>query len=253
MNKVFDAYATYYDLFYTEKDYDAESAYIDFLLQRYYPNCHELLELGSGTGGHAIRLAERGYRLTGVDISNTMIERARHRAESSSAVQALDFHTGDLRSYTNSKTYDAVLALFHVMSYQTTDSDLESGFQTASKHLKCGGLFIFDYWYGPGVISDPPSVRIREVNECNTHVIRTSVPNWRQDEHIVDVNFNIQVEHDGAQSHIEECHSMRYLFLPEILTMLRTSNFIHVASHKWLTHNALDDSTWYGCTIARRA
>ena len=67
---VFDRYAQYYDLFYREKDYRGEVDYVDALIKRYATNdARTILDLGCGTGGHAVLLAQKGYHVTGVDRS----------------------------------------------------------------------------------------------------------------------------------------------------------------------------------------
>ena len=52
--------------------------------------------------------------------------------------------------------FDAIVFLFHVMSYQVTNKMLNEVFSNVFKHLNDGGLFIFDFWYGPAVLTDPP-------------------------------------------------------------------------------------------------
>ena len=65
---VFYSYAQYYDLLYREKDYPGEVDYVDALIKKYAVNdARTILDLGCGTGGHAILLARKGYRVTGVD------------------------------------------------------------------------------------------------------------------------------------------------------------------------------------------
>ena len=44
------------------------------------------------------------------------------------------------------------------MNYLTETSDMKTGFANAVRRLKPGGLFIFDTWYGPAVLSDLPKV-----------------------------------------------------------------------------------------------
>lgn len=75
MADVFDAYSSYYDLLYRDKDYAAEADYVAQLL-RTYGNAGDLLEFGSGTGRHGRLLSQRGYRVTGVERSAAMIARA---------------------------------------------------------------------------------------------------------------------------------------------------------------------------------
>jgi hypothetical protein len=42
------------------------------------------------------------------------------------------------------------------MSYQIETNEIEAVFKKVSEHLAIGGLFLFDFWYGPAVLSDSP-------------------------------------------------------------------------------------------------
>ena len=70
---VFDGYARYYDLLYRDKDYAAEARHVHDIIQRHSPGAHSILELGCGTGAHAIHLATMGYAIHGVDRSHEML------------------------------------------------------------------------------------------------------------------------------------------------------------------------------------
>jgi predicted TPR repeat methyltransferase len=74
--KVFDTYAEYYDLLYSEKNYAAEASYVAGLIRSSSADTHRLLELGCGTGGLAFELAKLGFDVTGVDLSECMLARA---------------------------------------------------------------------------------------------------------------------------------------------------------------------------------
>ena len=137
---VFDAYARYYDLLYREKDYAGEAAYVAGLLEKHGVRGKRILELGCGTGAHAEHLASRGYSVDGVDMSETMLAGAQARKARLPADVAarLSFGEGDARRVRKDKTYDAVIALFHVASYQTSNADLRAMFDTAAAHLAAG-------------------------------------------------------------------------------------------------------------------
>ena len=148
---VFADYARYYDLLYRDKDYAAEAEYVAGLIRKFHPPARSILEFGSGTGIHAIHLAKRGYDVTGVDLSPDMVYIASSNVEAPPNPSHLTPHAsplfleGDIREIRLNKRYDAVIALFHVISYQTTNEDVTAAFETARHHLNPGGIFIFGY------------------------------------------------------------------------------------------------------------
>ena len=156
MSLIFDAYSTYYDLLYRDKDYAAESKFISEILESHIGSKKgSILELGCGTGIHAEHLSNMGFDVTGVDLSAKMIEVARSRS-SKTFNSKIKFAVSDVRSVRLNSKFDSVISLFHVASYQTSNFDILSMFETASTHLKSNGIFIFDCWYGPAVLSNPP-------------------------------------------------------------------------------------------------
>jgi hypothetical protein len=150
-------------------------------------------------------------------------------------------------------TYDVVLSLFHVMSYATANADQRAAFDSARAHLRAGGLFVFDFWYGPAVLSDRPRHVSKEVADDRISVTRSTTPVMLVNENCVDVCFDVRVTaRQGAEKHaFSERHRMRYLFLPEIDQALQVAGFGLVSSQAWLTRQALDDRTWYGCVVAQ--
>jgi len=60
-------YASAYDFLYQDKDYEKECDFIESIFVRYSGNVKRVLDLGCGTGGHALILVRRGYHIVGVD------------------------------------------------------------------------------------------------------------------------------------------------------------------------------------------
>ena len=104
------------------------------------------------------------------------------------------------------------------MSYQTSNDDVAAAFATAREHLKAGGAFIFDCWYGPAVLRQWPAVTEKILSDDSTEVHRTATPDIHVNENIVDVNYNVLVtdKSTGVTETLRETHRMRYLFAPEI-------------------------------------
>ncbi len=68
-----------------------------------------VLDVGCGTGRHAVELARRGCCVTGIDLSRGMLEQARRRAESAGV--AVDFRQGDATQFSVEQPFDAVICL----------------------------------------------------------------------------------------------------------------------------------------------
>lgn len=248
MSPVFDAYARYYDLFYCDKDYAGEAEYIAIHIRKHAPQAKRILELGCGTGAHAEHLARMGYTVHGVDMSEAMLARAEaRRAELPPEVAArLSFGSGDVRTVRMGENYDTVISLFHVISYQTSNADLAAAFETASAHLQPGGLFLFDFWYGPAVLTQKPEIRIKRLENNEIKVTRIAEPAMHVNENRVDVNYQvwIEIKESGAVEQVLETHKMRYLFLPEITRLLDSCELAMLEAREWLTDNSPGENSW---------
>jgi SAM-dependent methyltransferase len=254
---VFDAYARYYDLFYGDKDYAAEARYVAAHLRRHAPAAVRILELGCGTGSHAEHLARDGFTVHGVDMSKAMLARAAARKTHLPAEVAgrLSFGPGDARTLRTGEDYDAVVSLFHVMSYQATNADLAAAFSTAAAHLRPGGLFLFDFWYGPAVLGQRPEVRVKRLSDDEIDVTRVAEPVLREVENQVDVNYTvfIQIKATGNVEQVRETHRMRYLSLPE-LALLRAGTFEERATLAWMGEAPPSLQSWAAFQVlVRRA
>ncbi len=253
--KQFEEYARYYNLFYSDKDYSGEAKTVDHLIKKYgsYTGSNtplSLLNLGCGTGRHDRELSRLGYNTKGVDLSKEMID----IAVKNYGTDQVQFDVGDIRSYSDKVSYDICTSLFHVISYQNSNEDLTAAFATANRALKENGLFIFDCWYGPGVLSDKPAVRIKRVEDRDKIFIRHAVPDVFPEQDLVYVNYEVIVidKTSGISESFTESHHMRYLFTPEIKLMLELNGFELICC---LDCNTLDDVTfdsWTAYFIARK-
>lgn len=252
----FDNYSQYYDMLYHDKNYEAEAEYVSLLLKRYYPAAYSLCEMGCGTGRMARLMVDKGYSLHGVDMSAQMLAEAERMKLilPNSQAERLIFSQGDVRNVRFLSTFDCVISLFHVMSYQQTNDDLQAAFMTAGCHLKQGGLFIFDFWYGPAVLSQQPALRIKRCNNHEIRLIRIAEPNMRFNENLVDVNYHLLIieEKTGLCREVFETHTMRYLFLPEIKAFLCEAGFELCDTQAWLTGEKPGTDSWGVCCVARK-
>lgn len=224
---VFGTYATYYDMLYQDKDYEAECDFVERILGQHAQGpVKSILDMGCGTGGHAIPLIRRGYRVTGVDRSQDMLDIARTKSEAAGV--ELPLHTGDVRDLDLGQTFDAVIFMFAVMAYQTTNAGLNGALRSARRHLEPGGLVLFDTWYGPGVLADPPTDRIREMEDPDngSRIVRITEPTHDRLAQTVEVRFHVlHLQGERLLEEVHESHVMRYLFPQELDFHLEQAGF----------------------------
>ena len=246
-NAIFDAYSQYYDALYFDKDYRAETEYLTALLDQHGLNGRSVVEFGSGTGIHGSLLAERGYSVVGVERSLEMVTSARK-------LRGLKSIQGDICTIQLGRKFDAVLSIFHVISYQTTNEKLQAVFQNAAEHLDLGGLFVFDFWYSPAVYFQKPSVRIKRISNSSVHITRIAEPVLHENDNCVDVKYTVFARDlkNGNTHTFEETHPMRHFSLPEIELYARTTGFELVVAEEFLTSNVPSKDTWGVCVVLRK-
>jgi SAM-dependent methyltransferase len=235
---VFGAYARYYNLLYTDKDYAAEAQFVLSRLKRAGIRPNSLLDLGCGTGRHALEFARSGLAVSGVDLSPEMIAMsAGLMADCAPGLgRPPELELGDAATVRLGKRFDCVVSLFHVLSYQTGSEKALAVLETAREHLLPGGAFFFDFWYGPGVLADPPVRREKRLQNAETAVLRVAEPVHRIHENIVEVHYAISVtdKQQNTESVFSECHVMRYWFLPELKFLARSSGLSVLAEGAWM-------------------
>ena len=111
-------YADQYDLLYGDKDYEAECDLLCEAFRRWGTGPVEsVLDLGCGTGNHAIPLAKRGFQVTGVDVSPGMLAHAEAKVMGWQLPDVVPpvFQHGDVRSVSLGKQFAAVIMMFAVL------------------------------------------------------------------------------------------------------------------------------------------
>lgn len=253
--KVFEAYSQYYDLLYKDKNYSSETEYVNSLIKQFNENTKNILELGCGTGIHASLLAKKGFFVEGIDFSETMLRRALDRQSQSPIAisERLSFFEGDIRTYESSRRFETIISLFHVISYMTTNNDLNQAFSSVKKHLNPKGIFIFDCWHGPGVLKDKPVDRTKKFENEDVLVTRKASPILIPEKNSVDVDFDIHIQNKQTKEEIKlnEIHSMRYLFIEELVSIAELNGLELIHAEEWLTKKALTENSWNACYVCR--
>jgi D-alanine-D-alanine ligase len=143
----------------------AEVAKIEALLHL-EPPLH-VLDVGCGTGRHAIAMAQRGYHVVGIDIAHTYLERARAAAQKQGL--PIEFRHQRGADLTERNTYDLALAYDHTLGFMT-ESELAAHFKRIQAALtKEGRLFLT--LAGPKLIPGRPYERTKSWSEQGDKLI----------------------------------------------------------------------------------
>ncbi len=134
------------DLVYDANIYDGMNTNLTDLpfYKRWLPKNKDarILELCCGTGRLTIPIAKAGYDISGIDNMSSMLEQAKVKA--SEAGLKIDFIEADMRTLDLPEKYDLIFIPFNSIHHLYENEDLFKALNVVKKHLKEGGLFLFD-------------------------------------------------------------------------------------------------------------
>jgi ubiquinone/menaquinone biosynthesis C-methylase UbiE len=244
----FEYLAKYYDLIYNDKDYEKEVTFIEDIFKN-TRKPKKILEIGCGTGNYTKILLERGYEITGVDISENMLKTAKEKCNSK-------FIKGDIRDTSINDRFDACIAMFAVMGYITENSDIVKALNNIRKHLKKNGIFIFDVWNGLAVLRLLPELRIKVVENEKVKLLRIANPNLKSFNHLCEVNYKLLIlnKENSTFNEINEKHVVRFYFPQEIKQFLESTGFEVLKICPFLDlEGKVDENIWNIAIIAKKA
>lgn len=240
-----DSYADNYDALYSDKNYAGECDLVAAAAKEFGVTVASILDVGCGTGGHSLEWVRRGMSCTGVDMSPAMIERARAKSAALPDGVRPAWIVGDAQSFEAPGQYDAATMMFAVLGYMNTNDEVLAALGNVRKHLRPGGLFAFDCWYGPAVLGQRPEERVRVVDTPTGQTIRAASTTVDSFAHLAHVKFRLwSISGDQYSGYTEETHNMRYFFPQELDLLLRMAGFELKSIKSFPDGHAATDETW---------
>ncbi len=215
--KLYTELAEIYDQLYLKTfNYEQDANFVDSILKKF--QIKELLEIGCGSGHLAKLLFEKGYKITGIDLYEEMLQIARKR------LPGVDFIKLDIRKLKFNKKFDAIIAMGRMFTYMTTNEDAEQSIHAIAACLNPGGIFLFDNFSAPHFVRNlkENQEKIHEVDLGERKIKRISTNTWNL-KHGVTFNWfaKYQIEEQGRLREIKDESVLRAFFPEELKYFLK--------------------------------
>lgn len=184
-----------------------------------------ILDLACGTGTLSLALAERGYELTGVDLSDAMLAQARKKQAERKSGLEIQWLEDDMRYFLLDQPVDAVVCHYDSLNHLSNETELRGTFFQVAQALKSGGIFIFDlntlenyqtFWNGKDTY-EGPNYRLKTLSS------------FKEDTGKAEVQFMVDEYNDEGQlSHHEETVYEQYFNDSAVEKYLMAADFYNI-------------------------
>lgn len=182
----------FYHILYQKRDHKEAEFFIDRLTQFLKPSDESrILDIACGKGRHAIYLNEKGYDVTGIDLSEQSIQHAKTYEN-----DRLHFFVHDMRKLFYINYFDIALNLFTSFGYFDTEKDHVNALKTFSKSLKAEGILVIDFFNSNKVIENLIPNESKTLNHIQFNISKK----LEEGKIIKDINF----EHQNNVYHFQE-------------------------------------------------
>lgn len=158
----------YYHILYHHRDNEEARYFIDNLLAFLKPEkgC-KMMDLACGKGRHSIYLNEKGYKVTGLDLSPSNIEHARQFEN-----ENLQFEVHDMRKAYERGKFDCVFNLFTSFGYFDTLEEHRNTIKAIKSCINPGGYFVLDFLNPYVVINELVEEEVKRIEGIEFHIKR---------------------------------------------------------------------------------
>jgi len=211
-----------------------------------------VLELGCGTGRITMALAEAGKRITGLDLSERMLERAvkKRAALRVEARERLHLVQGNMAGFDLGEKFRLVIIPFRPFQHLLEVHEQMNCLECARKHLAPGGRLILDVFQTDAErMHDPVHMRETLVTEYNTAdgrrvKVGERVAAFRRAEQINDVEMIFSVKHTGGrEERLVFAWPLRYFFRYEVEHLLARCGFKVTAEYGNFDRSPIHDDS----------
>ncbi|RDV14451.1 class I SAM-dependent methyltransferase [Pontibacter diazotrophicus] len=158
----------YYHILYNNRNTQEAQAFMDRLLAYLHPKPHnKILDLACGKGRYSVYLHQKGFDVTGIDLSGKSIAHAKQFGK-----EHLHFDVHDMRKVYKPEYFDFILNLFTSFGYFDTETENVVALAATAKSLKPGGKLVIDFMNTDKVINNLVAEEEKRVHGINFRITR---------------------------------------------------------------------------------
>ena len=251
MNTYTGLHARHYDVVYRDKPYADEARFVDSLLRDAGVTRSRLLDVACGTGRHAAHFAALGWDVTGVDLSDELLEQA--RLSSTARFERQDMRELDVKG----GPFNAVTCLFDSIGYALDDAGVVATLAAAGRHLAPAGALVLEFLHAPALLRDASALRVRRfsLSDDGDELVRISRTRVDEQRDVMEVEFELlELRTDGTYDRWLETQRNRFFSVSEMCALLERAGFEVVRLvPAYRDGDRMDDETFHGIAVARRA
>jgi SAM-dependent methyltransferase len=195
-----DFYSDIYDQIHSSKNYDSEASQIARVIKEQKISKDSLiLDFGCGTGKHLLNLSTAGYTVSGYDLNENMLLKAKSRNK----------HSIFYSNYSQiPQRFTFCYSLFDVLSYQIHKEEVDKFLNEICGTILRPGWILLDGWHLSGLLHNPPTSRNRTFEYLNQTLTREVLASTDNNFKVTELSIKITNLHKN-ETLLQETHFLR--------------------------------------------
>ncbi len=236
--------ANLYDLDNRDIVIDDIQFYIDYAKKQN----GEILELGCGTGRVLIMLAKLGFKVTGLDLSNEMLDVFKDKIKTLDCKNNITLINENMADFNLNKKFSLIISPFRAFQALTDDFDISNALSLIYNHLTDDGLFIINVFRPYEVMNESwcytEKIQWELDDENGNHIVKT---HWGDN---IDIEnkiiyphfaFNITDKFGNIERKTEDL-KLKYYYEEDLRNILKTKGFKIVDEFGWYDKSSIKDN-----------
>ena len=209
-----------------------------------------ILELGCGTGRVSIELAKLGYFITGLDLSEQMLEIYKNKIKGlpKNIREKIEIINGNMAEFEIDKKYSLIIAPFRAFQALTKENDIKNCLKCIKSHLSENGIFIINVFrpnkeLDESWCSEEKIQWERDDEKNGTHVVKKD---WREKidikDQIIYPKFIYEVigKNGHMEKYIEELE-LKYYYYEQLTKLLKDNGFKIMEEYGWYDKSGIKE------------